>query len=77
MAYEPDDLGDARSRDENRQFRGMAGRAKSGEAGFTYLARWVPMGNWRLTGFDIVIMVFGVALILMVLGMRLFGVIGG
>ena len=77
MASGPDDLGDARSREENRAFREMAGRTKSSDPVFAYAPRWVPTGHWRMSGFDIVIVVFGIALILMVLGMRLFGIIGG
>ncbi|MBL6458825.1 hypothetical protein JMJ55_26185 [Belnapia sp. T6] len=77
MVREPNDLGDARSRNENRKFRGMAERTKSGDPVFAYAPRWVPTGNWRMSGFDVLIIAFGVVLILMVLGMRLFGVIGG
>lgn len=77
MARESDDLGDARSRDENRNFRGMSERTKSSDPAFAYAPRWVPTGNWRMSGFDVLIIALGVALILMVLGMRLLGVIGG
>ncbi|SHK31795.1 hypothetical protein SAMN02745194_04684 [Roseomonas rosea] len=76
MASDPDDLGDARSREENRKYRGMAERTKSAHPLYAYAPRWVPTGNWRMTGFDLLVVVCGIALILMVLGMRLFGVIG-
>ncbi|MFC0384404.1 hypothetical protein [Muricoccus vinaceus] len=55
----------------------MAERTKSADPVFAYAPRWVPTGDWRMSGFDVLTIVFGVALILMILGMRLFGVIGG
>lgn len=76
MGQDPEDLGDARSRDANRRFRGLAERGKSANPDFAYMPRWVPTGNWRMSGFDLVIVIFGVAIILMVVGMKVFGVIG-
>lgn len=76
MADNPDDLGDTRSRAENDAFREKARRASAGNPEFAYMPRWVPMGNWRMSGFDLVIVLIGVGLIVMVLGMRLLGVIG-
>ena len=72
-----EDLGDARSREENRRFRAMAERTRSGEPVYAYAPRWVPQGNWRMSLLDVLVLAFGVGLILMVLGMRLLGVIGG
>ena len=76
MADNPGDLGDARSRAENDAFREKARRASAGNPELAYMPRWVPMGNWRMSGFDLVIVLIGVGLIVMVLGMRLLGVIG-
>ena len=76
MTNGPDDLEDARSRAENAQFREKAERQKSANPEYAYAPRWVPTGNWCLSGFDLLVILLGVALILMVLGMRLFGVIG-
>lgn len=76
MASDPDDLGDARSREENRRYRGKAERLKSADPLYAYAPRWIPTGNWRLSGFDLLVIVVGAALILMILGMRLFGIIG-
>jgi hypothetical protein len=76
MANRLDDLEDAPSRAENARFREMAERQKSANFEYAYAPRWFPMGNWRMSGFDLFIIVLGIALILMVLGMRLFGVIG-
>ncbi|MBR0655027.1 hypothetical protein [Plastoroseomonas arctica] len=71
-----DDLGDARSRDENRRFRDMAERTKSENPVYAYAPRWVPTGNWRMSVFDLIVYTLGIGVILMVLGMRLFGYIG-
>ncbi len=76
MAHDPDALSDARSREENRRHRDLAERGQSGDPAFAYAPRWVPMPRWRLSGFDLVVIVAGLGIILMVLGMRLFGVIG-
>ena len=76
MADHPDDLSDARSRAENDAFREKARRASAGNPELAYMPRWVPMGNWRMSGFDLVVVLIGVGLIVMVLGMRLFGVFG-
>ena len=76
MVSDPNDLNDARSREENRKFRDMAERTKSGNPVYAYAPRWVPTGNWRMSIFDLIILVFGIALVLMILGMRLFGLIG-
>ncbi|MBL6081848.1 hypothetical protein JMJ56_28080 [Belnapia sp. T18] len=76
MADNSDDLGDARSRTENQAFRDKATRASAGNPEMAYMPRWVPMGNWRMSSFDLVVVLVGVGLIIMVLGMRLLGVIG-
>ncbi len=76
MVSDPNDFEDARSREENRKFRDMAERTKSGNPVYAYAPRWVPTGNWRMSRFDLLIIIIGIALLLMVVGMRLFGVIG-
>jgi hypothetical protein len=76
MAREPDDLGDARSRDDNRKVRAVGERTKAENPEYAYLPRWVPTGNWRMSWFDLIVIICGVAILLMVLGMRLFGIIG-
>jgi len=76
MASDPDDLGDSRSRQENRRYRGMAERLKSADPLYACVPRWIPTGNWRLSGFDLLVIVVGATLILMILGMRLLGIIG-
>lgn len=76
MADSNDDSGDAQSRAENARYREMAERQKSANPVYAYAARWIPTGNWRMSGLDLIIILLGAALIFMVLGMRLFGVIG-
>ena len=76
MADTPEDLSDARSRAENQAFRERAKRTFAGNPELAYAPRWVPMGNWRMSGFDLIVVLVGVGLIVMVLGMRLLGVIG-
>ena len=75
MASDPDDLGDARSREENRSYRAVAERLKSADPLYAYVPRWIPTGNWRMNGLDLLVVACGAAIILMVLGMRLFGII--
>lgn len=70
----PDDLGDARSRAEAQGFREQAERRKSADPAYAYAPRWVPSGNWRMGLGDVLVIVFGVGLLLMVFGMKLFGV---
>lgn len=76
MANTPDDLGDACSRAENQAFREKARRTLAGNPELAYMPRWAPIGNWRMSGVDLVVVLIGVGLIVMVLGMRLLGVIG-
>ena len=70
-----DDLGDARSRGENRRLWAMAMRTKSGDPVFATAPRRVPQSTWWVFPADAP--GSGVGLILMVLGMRLLGVVGG
>ncbi|MBP0443214.1 hypothetical protein J8J14_00350 [Roseomonas sp. SSH11] len=76
MTNGPGDLGDAQSRAENAKFREMAQRQQAANPEYAYAPRWAPMGNWRMSGLDLFIILLGVGLILMVVGMRLLGVIG-
>ena len=75
MTLDPDDLGDAKSRAETRNHRAIFERKKSDNPEMAFLPRWVPTGNWRMSLGDLVLALVGVAILLMVLGMRLFGVI--
>jgi hypothetical protein len=75
MALDPDDLGDAKSRDENRNYREAFGRKGSDNAVSAYLHRWVPTGNRQMSLGDLILIMVGLAIILAVVGMRLFGVI--
>jgi hypothetical protein len=68
-----DDLGDPRSREENGRFREVAERRKGANPEYAYAPRWAPMGNWRLSGFDLLVMVLGVAIIVTVVAMGLSG----
>lgn len=71
-----DDLGDSRSREESRTARDRFDRDKAGHPLMAYAPRWVPTPNWRMSIFDLIIFAFGIGIILMVLGMWLFGAIG-
>lgn len=75
MPNKTDDQGDARSRDENSRYREMAERQKSANPEYTYAPRWVPTGKRRMSAFNLIVVVFGVAIILTPIGMWLFGVI--
>ncbi len=68
-----DDLGDARSRAENGRFREVAERQKGSNPEYAYAPRWVPTGNWRVSGFDLLVMVCGAAIIVGVVAMGLSG----
>jgi len=75
MPNEANDEGDAQSRDENSRYREMAERRKSANPEYAYAPRWIPTGNWRMSAFDLIIIVLGVAIVLTPVGMWLFGVI--
>jgi hypothetical protein len=78
MTTEPEDLGDARSRQENRGARSSFDRSKADNPLIgAYVPRWVPTPNWRLSIFDLILYAIGIGIILMVLGMWLLGVVGG
>jgi hypothetical protein len=68
-----DDLGDARSRFENDRFREVTERRKASDPEYAYAPRWAPIGNWRLSAFDIVLIVFGAVIIATVVVMGLSG----
>jgi len=72
MADDADDLGDARSRQENDRFREMGNRRKAAEPEYAYAPRWVPTGNWRASPFDIVMAVLGIAILAVVVVVNLF-----
>lgn len=77
MASDPEDLGDARSREENRNARGMFDRGKADNPLIgAYMPRWVPTPNWRMSIFDLILYAFGIGIVLIVLGMWLLGFIG-
>jgi len=75
MALDPDDLGDAKSREDNRNYREAFGRKNSDAGVSAYLHRWVPTGNRQGSLGDLIVIVAGLAILLGVVGMRLFGVI--
>jgi hypothetical protein len=73
VAVMSDDLGDARSRTENGRFRDLAERRKGANPEYAFAPRWVPMGNWRVSGFDIFVFVLGTAIIVTVVALGLSG----
>ncbi|MBS7810758.1 hypothetical protein [Roseococcus pinisoli] len=73
MADNPDDLGDARSRTENGRFRDLAERRQGSNPEYAYAPRWAPMGNWRMSAFDLLFIVFGLAVLVTIVGLGLFG----
>lgn len=77
MASEPEDLGDALSREEIRHARDRFDRGKT-ENPLTgaYMPRWVPTPNWHMSIFDLILYAFGIGIILMVIAMWLLGYIG-
>jgi hypothetical protein len=75
MLLDPEDLGDARSREANRGFRELAERRKSSDPAYAYAPRWVPTGNWHMSLLDLLVVAAGIAIIAMVVGMRLLGMI--
>jgi hypothetical protein len=56
--------------------RDLAERAKASGPAYAHAPRWVPAGNWRMSLGDLIVASIGAGILLMVLGMRLFGVIG-
>jgi hypothetical protein len=56
--------------------RDLAERQKGSDPAYAYAPRWATTGNWRMSRGDLVVTVIGLGILLMVLGMRLFGVIG-
>ncbi|MBL6455047.1 hypothetical protein JMJ55_06905 [Belnapia sp. T6] len=56
--------------------RALAERGKAADPAYAYAPRWIPTGNWRMSLGDWIVTLIGVGIVLMVLGMRLFGVIG-
>jgi len=75
MTQENEDLSDAESRNANARFRTEVERKKSSEPGYAYAPRWIPTGNWRMSWFDLIVMIVGFGILLLMLGMRLFGII--
>jgi hypothetical protein len=68
-----DDLGDAQSRAENSRFREVLERGKAANPEYAYAPRWAPTGNWRLSGFDLLVIVLGAAIIVTVVTLGLSG----
>jgi hypothetical protein len=78
MTRDPDDdLGDAKSREEGRDARAVFERRRAGLASpeVAYSHRWIPLGNRRMSLGDPILVMVGIAILLIVVGMRLFGVI--
>jgi hypothetical protein len=73
MPDQDDDLGDASSRDAIRNHRGMMERTKGANPVYAYAPRWVPTGNWNMSLGDTLVIAFGVGIIALILGMKLFG----
>ena len=77
MTKEPEQLGDARSREENLHARDRFDRGKADNPLIgAYMPRWVPTPNWRMSVFDLILYAFGIGIILLVLGLWLLGYIG-
>ncbi|MBR0655790.1 hypothetical protein [Plastoroseomonas arctica] len=75
MASDDHDLGDSQSRAENARFREIAQRQQASNPEYAYAPRWAPMGNWRMSGFDVFIAIAGLGVFAMVLGMWALGMI--
>jgi len=78
MTHDPDDdLGDAKSREENRNARAMFERRISGSASreVAYFHRWIPSGRREMTFGDLILFIAGIAILLAVAGIKLFAVI--
>jgi hypothetical protein len=77
MTQEPEDFGDARSREEKLHARERFDRSKTDNPLVgAYMPRWVPTPNWRMSVFDVILYAFGIGIILVVIGMGLLGYIG-
>lgn len=59
MTSRPDDLSDARGRDELRTHRERFGRATESGAESFYLCRWIPSPYYHPTPWDFVASVLG------------------
>jgi hypothetical protein len=75
MAVDPNDLGDAKSREEARNYGETFERKKSDHPEIAYLPRWVPTGNRRMSLGDLIAITLGILFLLTIWGMHLFGVI--
>ena len=75
MNNDPDDLGDAKSREEDRTSRATFERKRTGLASpeIVFSHRWVPLGNRRISMGDLILMLVGAAILLAVLGMHILG----
>jgi hypothetical protein len=75
MTLDPDDFGDAKSREEDRRYREMSDRAKSDSSVAAYFHKWIPTGNRRMSVGDLIVIIVGAAILLTPVCMHLFGFI--
>jgi hypothetical protein len=77
VAQDDDELGDAASREAVRRHQAAFDRNRSQNGEYAYAPRWVPHGNWRMSLGDVLVVAFGSAILLLILGMRLFTWLSG
>jgi hypothetical protein len=74
MSYEPDDLGDAKSRAEARNYGETFERRKSDEPlTGAFMHRWIPTGARRASIGDLVSIMLGIAFVLAIFGGHILG----
>jgi hypothetical protein len=74
MTLDSDDLGDAKSREEARNYRETFERKKSDHPEIAYLRRWIPTGSRRISLGELIATTLGILFLLTIWGMHLFGV---
>jgi hypothetical protein len=74
MTLDADDLGDAKSRAEARNYGQTFERKKSDHPEIAYLRRWVPTGSRRMSLGDLIAVTLGILFLVTICGMHFFGV---
>jgi hypothetical protein len=77
VAQDDDELGDAASREAVRRHQAAFDRNRSQDPEYAYARRWIPHGSWRMSLGDVLVVAFGSAILLLILGMRLFAWLSG
>lgn len=74
MAFDPDDIGDAKSREEARNYAEKFERKKSDDpVMMAFTQRWVPSGSRHMDLGDLISIILGIVFMLAAWGGHIFG----